>query len=222
MRVTSTFLHFASLYFLLPTLPAYALSLGGTNAEVGLIIGILALTSLVARPFLGIWMDRAGRRGLLVARAGTYVLASLGYWTIHSVGGLIVWRVVPGHRPRDVQHRGRISGRRPRSPGRRGATMGVFGLAQASALTVGPGICRRVLATAGYPGLFTAAAGAALAALACALLIPSRALPALRGVGLSGPLRRRSSSRGSLPGRRTGRPRSRRSRRRAPSDGRSR
>jgi len=94
--VTSTFLHFASLYFLLPTLPLYALSLGGTNAEVGLIIGILALTSLVARPFLGMWMDRAGRRGFLVAGAGIYVVAALGYWTIDSVTGLLLWRVVQG------------------------------------------------------------------------------------------------------------------------------
>ena len=76
--------------------PCYALSLGGTNTEVGLIIGILALTSLAARPLLGIWMDRAGRRGFLVAGAGIYVLASLGYWTIQSVGGLLLWRVVHG------------------------------------------------------------------------------------------------------------------------------
>jgi len=175
--VTSTFLHFASLYFLLPTLPLYALSLGGTNAEVGLIIGILALTSLVARPFLGIWMDRAGRRGFLVAGAGIYVLASLGYWTIHSVGGLLVWRVVQGIGLATFSSAAASLAGDLAPPGRRGATMGVFGLAQASALTVGPGIGRRVLATTGYPGLFTAAAGAALAALACALLIPSRALP---------------------------------------------
>ena len=104
--VTSTFLHFASLYFLLPTLPLYALSLGGTNAEVGLTIGILALTSLAARPFLGIWMDRAGRRGFLVAGAGIYVLASLGY---RGRPARLACR--PGHRPRDVQHGGRVSGR---------------------------------------------------------------------------------------------------------------
>jgi MFS family permease len=175
--VTSTFLHFASLYFLLPTLPLYALSLGGTNAEVGLIIGILALTSLVARPFVGIWMDRAGRRGFLVAGAGIYVLASLGYWTIHSVGGLLAWRVVQGIGLATFSTAAASLAGDLAPPGRRGATMGIFGLAQASALTVGPGVGRRVLASAGYPGLFTAAAGAALAALACALVIPSRALP---------------------------------------------
>jgi predicted MFS family arabinose efflux permease len=53
--------------------------------------------------------------------------------------------------------------------------MGVFGLAQAAALTVGPDIGRRVLGTLGYPGLFVASAGTALAALACALAVPRSA-----------------------------------------------
>jgi MFS family permease len=88
--VASTFLHFASLYYLLPTLPLYVLELGGTNTEVGLIIGILALTSLAVRPLLGIWMDRTGRRWFLLAGAGIYVLASLGYWAIRSVPGLLL------------------------------------------------------------------------------------------------------------------------------------
>jgi MFS family permease len=194
--VTSTFLHFASLYFLLPTLPLYALSLGGTNAEVGLIIGILALTSLVARPFLGMWMDRTGRRGFLVAGAGIYVVAALGYWTIDSVTGLLLWRVVQGIGLATFSTAAASLAGDLAPPGRRGATMGVFGLAQAAALTVGPGVGRRLLTTTGYPGLFMAAAGAALAALICALVIPSRALPDV------GQARKRSM--GGLPLRGTG------------------
>jgi MFS family permease len=175
--VTSTFLHFASLYFLLPTLPLFALTLGGTNMEVGLIIGVLALTSLATRPLLGIWMDRAGRRGFLVAGAGIYVVASLGYWTVQSVAGLLLWRVVHGIGLATFSTAAASLAGDLAPPGRRGETMGVFGLAQAAALAVGPEIGRRVLAAAGYPGLFVAAAGSALAALACALAIPARTLP---------------------------------------------
>jgi MFS family permease len=145
--------------------------------EVGLIIGVLALTSLATRPLLGIWMDRAGRRGFLVAGAGIYVVASLGYWTVQSVAGLLLWRVVHGIGLATFSTAAASLAGDLAPPGRRGETMGVFGLAQAAALAVGPEIGRRVLAAAGYPGLFVAAAGSALAALACALAIPARTLP---------------------------------------------
>src|SRR6185436_6918335 len=93
------------------------------------------------------------------------------------VTGLLLWRVVQGIGLATFSTAAASLAGDLAPPGRRGATMGVFGLAQASALAVGPGVGSRLLTTAGYPGLFMAAAGAALAALICALVIPSRALP---------------------------------------------
>jgi predicted MFS family arabinose efflux permease len=55
--------------------------------------------------------------------------------------------------------------------------MGVFGLAQAAALTVGPGIGQVILDALGYPGLFVAAACTAFAALVCAFILPPGPLP---------------------------------------------
>src|SRR5262249_21121802 len=63
----ATVCHFASLYYLLPTLPLWVQRLGGSTYEVGFIVGIFALASLLTRPFVGIWMDRRGRRVFLVA-----------------------------------------------------------------------------------------------------------------------------------------------------------
>ena len=77
------------------------------------------------------------------------------------------------HRSRHIQHRRGISRGRPRPPpGRRGVTMGVFGLAQASALMVGPGIGLAISAFFGYPGLFLAAAGTVVASLVCVAAVP--------------------------------------------------
>ena len=58
--------------------------------------------------------------------------------------------------------------------------MGAFGLAQASALTVGPAIGQILQRALGYTGLFVVTAGTALAALACALPIPGGVLPESR------------------------------------------
>jgi MFS family permease len=166
--VTATFFHFASLYYLLPTLPLYVEQLGGSPSEVGLIIGILALTSLVARPALGLWMDRAGRRGFLMAGAAIYGLASLGYGVIQWVPGLLLWRVFHGIGLATFSTAAASLAADLAPPGRRGATMGVFGLAQAAALTVAPGTGRAILRSFGHPGVFVASAGTALAALAFA------------------------------------------------------
>jgi MFS family permease len=169
--VAATFFHFASLYYLLPTLPLYVEQLGGSPSEVGLIIGILALTSLVARPALGLWMDRAGRQGFLMAGAAIYGLASLGYGVIHWVPGLLLWRVFHGIGLATFSTAAASLAADLAPPGRRGATMGVFGLAQAAALTVAPGTGRAILLSFGHPGVFVASAGTALAALAFALAL---------------------------------------------------
>jgi MFS family permease len=170
--VAATFLHFASLYYLAPTLPLYVRHLGGSTYQVGLIVGVFSLASLAVRPFLGIWMDMAGRRGFLVAGAAMYVVASLGYPVIQSVPGLLLWRAFHGIGLAAFSTAAAALAADLAVSGRRGATMGVFGLAQPAALTVGPGIGQAIQSAYGYTGLFAAAAGTAVAALVCALVIP--------------------------------------------------
>lgn len=180
--VAATFLHFASLYYLLPTLPLYAQHLGGSTYQVGLIVGIFALASLLMRPFLGVWMDRAGRRGFLLVGAGIYVLASLGYLAISSVPGLLLWRVFHAMGLATFSTAAASLAGDLASPRRRGAAMGVFGLAQAGALAIGPGVGRVTLTTLGYAGLFLATACTALAALVFALALPGDPFPARKRV----------------------------------------
>lgn len=170
--VAATFLHFASLYYLLPTLPLYVQHLGGSTTEVGLIIGIMALTSLAVRPIVGAWMDRTGRRGFLLTGAAIYVLASLGYWAIRSVPGLLLWRMFHAIGLATFSTAAASIAADVAPPGRRGSTMGVFGLAQAAALTVGPGIGQLILRAFGYPSLFIGAAVTAFASLALGVSLP--------------------------------------------------
>ena len=175
--VAATFFHFASLYYLLPTLPLYVQDLGGSTYEVGLVVGVFSLASLLVRPFLGASMDQAGRRGFLLAGAGIYVAASLGYLAIQSLPGLLLWRVfhaigLATFSTAATSLAGDLAPAR-----RRGATMGVFGLAQAGALTVGPGVGQAVRSALGYTGLFLATTCTALAALVCALRLPGGPSP---------------------------------------------
>ena len=171
----ATFCHFASLYYLLPTLPLYVQRHGGSTYEVGLIVGAFALASLLTRPFVGTWMDRRGRRGFLVAGAAIYVVASLGYLAIHSIPGLLLWRVVHALGLASFSTAAASLAADHAPPRRRGTIMGAFGLAQAAALTVGPTIGQALLDSLGYVGLFVSAAGTALVAVGFALAVPGDA-----------------------------------------------
>ena len=84
-------------------------------------------------------MDRAGRRGFLIAGAAIYGLASLGYGVIRWVPGLLLWRVFHGIGLATFSTAAASLAADLAPSGRRGTTMGVFGLAQAAALTVAPG-----------------------------------------------------------------------------------
>jgi MFS family permease len=182
--VLSAFLHFASFYYLAATLPLYVLELGGSTYHVGLINGTFALTSLLVRPFFGAWMDRTGRKAFLIAGAGIYVVAALGYLPIRSVQVLLWWRAFHALGLATFSTAAASLAGDLAPAQRRGTTMGTFGLAQAGALTVGPAAGLLLQRTLGYTGLFVATAGTALAALACALPIPSGGLPAARHPGL--------------------------------------
>ena len=175
--VAATFLHFASFYYLLATLPLYIQDLGGSIFQVGLIIGVFSVSSLATRPLFGAWMDRAGRKRFLLAGAAIYVVASLGYLVIPSVPGLLVWRVFHAMGLATFSTAAASLSGDLAPPERRGTTMGIFGLAQPAALSVGPAVGAAVLAASSYPLLFLFTSFTALLALACVLPIPEGKTP---------------------------------------------
>jgi predicted MFS family arabinose efflux permease len=96
------------------------------------------------------------------------------------VRGLLLWRVFHGIGLATFSTAAASLAADLAPLGQRGRTMGVFGLAQAAALTVGPGAGRIILASSGYLGVFVASAGTALLALVCAAALPRERLPGRR------------------------------------------
>lgn len=170
--VAATFLHFVSFYYLLATLPLYILDLGGSIFQVGLIIGVFSISSLAARPLFGAWMDRAGRKRFLMAGAAIYVVASLGYLAIRSVPGLLLWRVFHAMGLATFSTAAASLSGDLAPPERRGTTMGIYGLAQPAALSVGPVIGAAVLRAWDYPVMFLATAFMAFLAFLCVIPLP--------------------------------------------------
>jgi len=77
--------------------PVYLHQRGGSPAQIGLVMGLLRVGSLVARPVGGQLLDRAGRRQVIGAGALLALVAILSLYVFPPVGVIfLAWRVLQG------------------------------------------------------------------------------------------------------------------------------
>jgi MFS family permease len=81
---------------LLPILPAYVADLGGTQQQVGLVMGAFAIGLLLSRPKVGKMIDRQSRKTMLLLGTIVAAIAPIGYLFVHSIPLLIVIRAFHG------------------------------------------------------------------------------------------------------------------------------
>src|SRR2546426_9590805 len=91
-----TFLAYFSFQLTTASLPLYAVSLGADDAAIGVLTGVIALGSLVSRPWVGQWLDRGGARGGMPAAGGLFAVAGVGFLLWHAVRDLVAFRVLSG------------------------------------------------------------------------------------------------------------------------------
>ena len=153
----TNFLMAIGFYFLLPTLPLYAMNvLNASESQVGYIVGIYTLAALAIRPVAGYALDSFGRKpvylwalGFFTILMGTYYFAtSLLYlllvrfihglsWGVTTTGGgTIVADLVP--------------------PKRRGEGIGYFGLTMTLAMAIGPFLGLTIMGEDRFSALFLA------------------------------------------------------------------
>jgi MFS family permease len=175
----SSLLGFGSFFLLLTVLPLYALELGGRESEVGLVLGVFALSAMCLRPFVGRQLDRRGRVPLLALGGLVFALASAGYGLVGSIAGLLALRAFHGIGMALGATAGPVLAGDLAPPGRRGEAIGVHGSAQNVASALGPPLGAGLALTLGHPPLFVGAAAAAAAAALCATRIREPLRPAV-------------------------------------------
>lgn len=168
----------SSLTTLLPTLPLYVQSVGGTNQQIGLVMGAFAIGLLLSRVWLGQLADAKGRK--LVLRLGALVafLAPLCYLLTRSIPLLLAIRVFHGISIAafGMAYTVLVADLSPQ--GRKGEIIGYMNLSTTLGIAIGPAIGGYVQARSGYPPLFAIASALALLALVCCFWVwePKRSL----------------------------------------------
>lgn len=142
------------LLYLVPILPLYVRELGGGEAQVGVVVGALALTSLFMRPLVGHLIDRYGRWYIVLASTVLTVIAAFLYPLATSIGVLILARIV---------HGAGWSGLGPATstmaadiipPPRRAEGFGYFGLSRSLGAAIGPALGITVAYWLGFSAAF--------------------------------------------------------------------
>src|SRR4030066_2309397 len=83
-------------FILVPTLPIYLSKLGANEVEIGVLIGILALSSLVLRPFAGRALLKIPEKNFLIAGALLYDFTSVAYLFAPPFWPFLIVRVFHG------------------------------------------------------------------------------------------------------------------------------
>jgi MFS family permease len=83
-------------HILIPTLPIYLSRLGSTEVEIGILIGILGISSLVFRPFIGRALLKIPERNFMIAGAFLSALTSIAYLLASPFWPILMVRVLQG------------------------------------------------------------------------------------------------------------------------------
>jgi MFS family permease len=168
---------YLSFYFILPVMPLYVASLGGTSAQIGLIIGLFAATAMLMRPPSGWLIDTRGTRPILLVGMAIFLLASLGYIATQSVQPILALRLFHGMGMGLFPTAATVVIAELAPATRRGEAMGWFGITNSLGLILGPVLGLAVAGRLGFPALFLLAAAAAGLGMACIYLVPAGERP---------------------------------------------
>lgn len=129
---------FIAFYMLYPTLPLFIQQMGGSEAAVGLSMGVFMLASVLFRPLIGGLLDRFGRRPFVVAGLLLFIVSMLLYRWVGGLAALMALRFLHGTSwaASSTATQTVVTDMIP--PARRGEGLGWYGMTMTFAMAVGP------------------------------------------------------------------------------------
>ncbi|ASN03732.1 MFS transporter [Virgibacillus necropolis] len=149
------FLVFIAFYTLLTTLPIYVINnLGGSNTDAGLVVTVMLIAAIIARPFSANLLDYIGKKKGLVLSVAIFTATSFLYIWIDQFTSLLLLRFFHGLSFGVITTATGAIAADIIPPTRRGAGLGYFAMAMNLAVVVGPFIGLTLLQFASFQTLF--------------------------------------------------------------------
>ena len=163
------FLNFASFFLL----PVHVKALGGDEATVGAVMGTAGIAGLVTLPFVGMGIDRYGRRRFLVVGSAVMTVLSLCFVSVDRIGWpLFLLRMLQGMSFAAAFTAAATLAAELAPRARRAEALGLFGVSTLSTHAIAPAVGEEIVRRAGFPVLFTVAAALSLLAIVCVAGVP--------------------------------------------------
>lgn len=174
----SSFLFSSSMFLLFAVLPIFVVQeLKGAQSQVGMIMGMFAISAVLCRPFSGRLVDIWSRKAGLSLGGLIYCIAPALYTQAGSVAVMMGLRFFHGIGIAIYTTSGSVLVADLCPPTRRGEGMGYYGMAMNLAMTVGPALGAALVETIGFTNLFWLSSFLALLSLVLTQFVsePSRA-----------------------------------------------
>ena len=191
--MASTFLFFFSMHLLIAPLPLYIKEVGGEPSQIGLVVGMFALTAVLSRPLVGRLVDRWGRKPVMMIGSAIFILGPLFYTLARSVSSLFLARMFHGMGIAAFTTAYTTLASELVPPPRRGEALGLVGVAGPLSIMVAPPLGATLLSRLDFSLLFCLAA--LVAAFSLLTAVPIREAPRVsnsqKGLGFLPTLRER-------------------------------
>ncbi|VDG32486.1 multidrug transport protein [Lactobacillus plantarum JDM1] [Lactiplantibacillus mudanjiangensis] len=175
--LAASFFYLMSPMLINPVIAGFAANIGASSILAGVVAGAMNLTSLVLRPLAGNLTDRVSKYHLTFAGGVLILLASLGYSLTTNVALILVCRVINGlgYTLCSVCMATWMASLLPAD--RIGSGMGIYGLANALGMAVGPAVSVYLYQHYSYQSVFWLAAAFSLLMLIVIQFVGNRSVP---------------------------------------------
>nr|WP_207720969.1 MFS transporter [Clostridium gasigenes] len=138
MLTITALLLFSGFYLLMPTLPMFIKEIGGSESQVGFIVGVFTISAVIVRPIVGGLMDKYGRRVFIISGLIFFAITMYFYDFVTVIIFLVILRILHGisWALATTSIGTAVTDVIPKS--RRGEGMGWYGLSMTLGMALGP------------------------------------------------------------------------------------